>query len=190
MGTLTSRAGPDCAALASFTPFTDFELPDAFYQLLLLSVKDTTGEIRMSKAKVKTPVHLWIIGILALLWDAIGAFDYVATQMRLDFYMSEFTLEQLDYFYGFPAWMDAAWAIAVWSSLLGALALLLRKSWAVPLFGIAIVGMLLTSIHSFVLSNGAQIMGDFAVKFTVVIWIIAVFLFLYARAMANKGVLR
>ena len=144
----------------------------------------------MSKANVKTPVHLWIIGILAVLWDAMGAFDYVATQMRLEFYMGNFTPEQLDYFYGFPIWMNAAWAIAVWSSLLGALALLLRKSWAVALFGIAIVGMLVTSIYSFALSNGAEIMGDFAVAFTAVIWIIAVFLFLYARAMARKGVLR
>ena len=144
----------------------------------------------MSKANVKTPIHLWIIGILALLWDALGAFDYLATQMRLDFYMSQFTPEQLDYFYGFPSWMDGAWAIAVWSSLLGAIALLLRRSWAVTLFGIAIVGMLVTSIHSFVLSNGAEIMGDFAVKLTVVIWIVALFLFFYARAMENKKVLR
>jgi hypothetical protein len=144
----------------------------------------------MSKANVKAPVHLWIIGILALLWDAMGAFDYVATQLRLDFYMASFTPEQLDYFYGFPTWVVAAWAIAVWSSLLGALALLLRKAWAVALFGLAILGLLVTSVHSFVLSNGAEIMGDFAVKLTVVIWVVAVFLFLYARVMENKGVLR
>ncbi|MGD9020764.1 MAG: hypothetical protein PVF46_03140 [Lysobacterales bacterium] len=144
----------------------------------------------MSKANVKAPVHLWIIGILALLWDAMGAFDYVATQLRLDFYMASFTPEQLDYFYGFPIWVVAAWAIAVWSSLLGALALLLRKAWAVALFGLAILGLLVTSVHSFVLSNGAEIMGDFAVKLTVVIWVVAVFLFLYARVMENKGVLR
>ena len=67
----------------------------------------------MNQATQKTPIHLWVIGILALLWNLVGAFDYVATQFRLESYMSKFTPEQLDYFYGFPAWMDAAWAIAV-----------------------------------------------------------------------------
>jgi hypothetical protein len=51
----------------------------------------------------KTPFHLWIVGILALLWDAIGAFDYSATQLRMEAYMSQFTPEQLEYFYAFPA---------------------------------------------------------------------------------------
>ena len=83
----------------------------------------------MSEATVKTPIHLWIIGILALLWNAIGAFDYVATQTQMESYMSQFTPEQLDYFYGFPTWVVAAWAIAVWSSLLGSVALLVRKKW-------------------------------------------------------------
>jgi hypothetical protein len=144
----------------------------------------------MNQSNIKTPIHLWIIGILAVLWNAGGAFDYVATQLQLESYMSRFTPEQLDYFYGLPVWVVAAWAIAVWSSLLGALALLLRKSWAVTLFGLAILGLLVTTVHNFALSNGAEIMGEMAVNFTLVIWIIAVVLFLYARAMANRKILR
>ena len=52
--------------------------------------------------RTKTPVHLWIIGVLTLLWNMMGAFDYTATHMKLDFYMSQFSAEQLEYFYGFP----------------------------------------------------------------------------------------
>jgi hypothetical protein len=40
---------------------------------------------------VKTPVHLWIVAIVSLLWNAMGAFDYLATKLRLEFYMSQFT---------------------------------------------------------------------------------------------------
>ena len=32
----------------------------------------------------KTPKHLWIVGILALLWNFMGAFDYLATQLKLE----------------------------------------------------------------------------------------------------------
>jgi hypothetical protein len=133
---------------------------------------------------------LWIVGVIALLWNAMGAFDYLATKMRLEFYMSQFTPEQLDYFYSFPAWVVAAWAVAVWGDLLGSIALLLRKAWAVWLFGAGVLGLAVSSVYNFVLSNGLEIMGSEAAMFTLVIWIIALFLFFYALSMAKRGVLR
>jgi hypothetical protein len=144
----------------------------------------------MNETTAKVPRHLWIVGTLALLWNAVGAFDYSATQLRIESYMSQFTPEQLAYFYGFPAWAVAAWAIAVWSSLLGSLSLLLRKAWAVWLFGIAIAGMIITTIYNFVLTDGMAVMGAGGAVFTAVIWLIALLLFFYARAMAQRGVLR
>ena len=138
----------------------------------------------------KTPVHLWIVGILAVLWNAMGAFDYTATQYRIESYMANFTPEQLEYFYGFPAWADAAWALGVWGSLLGSLALLLRKSWAVWLFGISILGLAGTTVYNFVLSNGAEMMGEGGAMFTGIIWLIVLLLFFYSWAMAKRGVLR
>jgi hypothetical protein len=143
----------------------------------------------MNATAVKVPRHLWVVGIIAVLWNAIGAFDYAATQFRLDFYMSQFTPEQLEYFYGFPAWAVASWAIAVWSSLIASVGLLLRRVWAVGLFGIALAAMLVTFLYNFVLSDGLSMVGTGGAIFTAVIWAIAIFLFFYARAMAKRGVL-
>jgi len=144
----------------------------------------------MNETNTRVPRHLWIVGALSLLWNAVGALDYTATQMRLESYMSQFTPQQLAYFYGFPAWAVAAWAIAVWSSLLGSLCLLLRKAWAVPLFGIAIAGMVFTALYNFVLTDGMALIGTGGAIFTAVIWLIAFSLLFYARAMAKRGVLR
>ena len=143
----------------------------------------------MNQATGKTPAHLWIVGVLAVLWNAIGAFDYTATHYRLDFYMSQFTTEQLDYFYAFPAWANAAWAVGVWGSLLGSLGLLLRKAWAVWLFGAALLGLAGSSVYNFVLSDGIDNMGSSGAVFTGVIWVIALFLFFYARAMSKRRLL-
>lgn len=137
----------------------------------------------------KAPIHLWIVGIISLLWNAVGAFDYSATQMKLDFYMSQFTPEQLDYFYAFPAWVDAGWALGVWGALLGSLALLMRKAFAVWLFGISILGMAATSVYTFVLTDASGVAEQGALMFTIVIWVIALFLFFYAKAMATRRVL-
>ena len=141
-------------------------------------------------ASVKTPVHLWIVGILAVLWNSVGAFDYSATQFRVESYMANFTPEQLEYFYGFPAWADAAWALGVWGSFLGSVALLLRKSWAVGLFGISILGLAGTTVYNYVLSDGRALMGEAALIFTAIIWVIVLFLYFYAQAMAKRRVLQ
>lgn len=143
----------------------------------------------MNEVRVRAPWHLWVIGIVSTLWNLVGAFDYLATELRWEPYMSEFTQQQLDYFYGFPAWMVAAWALGVWGALAGSICLLLRKRWAVLMFGISMVGLAVSTVYNFGLSNGLEIMGNGGVIFTVVIWIIAILLFLYARAMSKKGVL-
>jgi ribose/xylose/arabinose/galactoside ABC-type transport system permease subunit len=130
------------------------------------------------------------VGVAALLWNSVGALDYVMTQTRNAAYMSAFTPEQLAYFYSFPAWAVAAWAIAVWGGVLGAVLLLLRRRVAVPVFLVSLVAMVLTTIHNYVLSNGLEIFPDAGSKlFTAVIFVIAVALYLYSRALGRRGVL-
>jgi len=149
----------------------------------------TATETSGGESRRKTPVHLWIVGVLSLLWNAMGAFDYLATHLRLDFYMSQFSQEQLAYFYGFPAWAVAGWAFGVWGAFAGSIGLLLRKKWAVWAFGISLAGMVVSSIYNLVLSDGVRIMGSGAMVFTAIIWAVAIFLFLYARTQAKEGVL-
>jgi len=139
---------------------------------------------------VRTPWHLWIVGTLGLLWSAIGAFDYVMTETRNATYMSAFTPEQLAFFYGFPAWVIAAWAIAVWGGVLGSVLLLMRNRFAVWVFFVSLAGLLLTTFHNYVLSNGMAIFGDAGSQvLTLLILLISLGLFLYARAMRRLRVL-
>ena len=142
-----------------------------------------------SGTRPRTPVHLWIIGVLALLWNMMGAFDYLATKLQLDFYMSQFSEEQLAYFYGFPAWVVAAWAFGVWGALAGSVGLLLRRKWSVWAFVVSIAGMVVTTIYNFGMTNGAEIMGSGAMVFSVIIWMIAIFLVVYTWSLAKKDVL-
>lgn len=137
-----------------------------------------------------TPKHLWIMGVISLLWNVVGAFDYLMTKTRNEAYMSKFTPEQLEYFYGFPAWVTGFWAIAVWGAVLGSILLLLRKRLAVPVFAISLVTMVITTIYNYGLSDGYNIMGGAGpLIFSIVIFLIATGLLVYARAMANRGIL-
>ena len=62
----------------------------------------------MAKAQ-PAPKHLWIVGIITLLWNLKGAFDYLMTQTKNESYMGQFDQVQLDYFYGFPMWVEVFW---------------------------------------------------------------------------------
>ena len=141
------------------------------------------------ESRVKAPVHLWIIGVIALLWNAVGAFDYLATKLQLESYMSQFTEAQLEYFYNFPAWVTAFWALAVWGAFAGSIGLLMRKKWSFWAFAVSAAAMVITSIYNFGMSNGAEIMGQGAVVFSVIIWVIAFFLLWYSWWLSKKGVL-
>ena len=139
----------------------------------------------------KTPWHLWVVGVISLLWNATGCMDFTMTQMRNEAYMKAFTPEQLAFFYGFPLWVVAAWGIATWGGAVGSLLLLFRKRLAVHLFLASLLGMVLTTIHNFVLSDGLKVMkGAEALLFSVAILVIGVLLWVYARAMRPRGVLR
>ncbi len=139
----------------------------------------------------RTPRHLWVVGGLALAWSATGAVDYVLTQIQHEAYMSSFTPEQRAFFYGFPAWVVSAWAVAVWCGVLGALLLLLRRRLAVWVLLLSFLAMVVTTVHNYVLSNGLEVVGDpVTLGFTALIVLVAAALYVYARAMQRRGVLR
>ena len=137
-----------------------------------------------------TPKHLWVVGFIALLWSAMGAFDYFMTQTRNEAYMSNFTPEQLEFFYGLPAWTVACWAIGVWGEVLGVVLLLLRRKLAIWAFAASLAGVVVTMLQNFVLDDGLAVMGDpVSLGFTFLVIAVAVALLLYARAMTGRGVL-
>ncbi len=138
----------------------------------------------------RAPWHFWVVGVAALLWNAMGALDYLMTQTRNEEYMSQFTPEQLSFFYGLPTWVIATWATAVWCGVLGALLLLARRRQAAWLFLVSLVAMVVTTFQNYVLSNGMEVMGDaFSLGFTVAIFLLALVFFLYARAMHKRKIL-
>lgn len=138
----------------------------------------------------RTPWHLWVVGVLALLWNCMGAFDYLMTETKNPAYLAKFTPAQLEYFYGFPAWVISAWAIAVWGGVLGSLLLLLRRAAAYGVFVVSFVCLIVTMLHNYVLTDGMKVMGGpGALVFSGVIFVVALLLIVYSSAQGKSGVL-
>ena len=96
----------------------------------------------------RAPIHLWIVGVPALLWNCIGPIDYVMTRMRNSAYLEKAmpTVAPQDYLAwidGFPMYAQFGWGLGVWTALLGSILLLMRHRWAVPAFALSLIGAIL-----------------------------------------------
>jgi hypothetical protein len=141
---------------------------------------------------VKTPWHLWVVGVVSLLWNAVGAFDYVMTKTKNADYLASFTPDQQAYFASFPLWANVGWALGIWGSVLGSVLLLMRSRHAVAVFALSLAGLAVSSFYQFGMhySDLQRMFGSFPMVFTAAIWVIAIALLVYARAMTAKGILR
>jgi hypothetical protein len=139
----------------------------------------------------RTPWHLWVVGVVAALWNGFGCTDYVMTQTRRDEWFAQMgmTDAQTAYFEAMPAWTHAAWAIGVWGGLLGAILLLLRKKLALPVFVLSFLGWAAGAVYAFALSDGLEVMGSMW-PMQIVIGAACLFFIWYAWTMSSKGVLR
>jgi hypothetical protein len=141
--------------------------------------------------QARTPAHVWIVGVLATLWNAFGAFDYVMTQTGNEAYLSQFTAEERAFFDSFPAWMEAFWALGVWGALIGSLLLLVRSRYAVPAFGISLVGIIVGMGYQYLAMEAPESLTTGAMAIMPwIILVIGIALFVYARNQAARGVLR
>lgn len=140
-------------------------------------------------SKPKAPIIFWIIAAVALLWNLMGAFDYVMTETHNQSYMARFTPEQLDYFTSFPAWFVALWAVAVWGGVLASVLFLLRRALAVSIFMYSFLAMVVTAVYSYGLTSGLEVMGTEGLVFSIVIFVVSLGLWQYARYLQGKGIL-
>ena len=141
--------------------------------------------------RVGAPWHLWGVGIVALLWNGLGCFDYVMTQVQGDAWLANMdpTELQMAWFHGMPAWTDAAWATFVFGGVLGAILLLARRKWALHALVVSFLGWAAGAIYAVGLSNGIEAMGPWWPMLIVKGGACAFFVW-YAWMSARKAILR
>ena len=143
---------------------------------------------------VKTPWHLWLVGVLSLLWNGFGAFDFIQTTTRGEAYMraAGFDDAMVAYYEAMPGWMYVPWTLGVWGAVIGSVLLLLRRRWAVPAFGLSLLGALISLIYGKLIDPPPPAPPELAAMswMPIFILLIAILLFGYAFNMRKRGVLR
>lgn len=133
------------------------------------------------------PKKFWIITSIMLAWNILGVIAFF-----IDFTMSAEALAampdaQRSLYENVPAWATAAYAIAVICGTLGCIALLLKKSVAVPLFVISLVAVLAQMGHAFLGSDLLAVMGPSSLVMPAVITAVAVFLIWFSYSAKRQS---
>ena len=147
-------------------------------------------------ANDSTPsVSFWVISVALMLWGLAGASIYVAYFFETpeEFAQTAETAANrqayADYVANIPYWAIAIGIIAAATRLFGAIGLLLRRAWALPLYIVSVVFFLGALFRGFVLANVSSVMSGPHIVVEIVFLALSIFGVWFARENKSKGIL-
>jgi len=123
----------------------------------------------------RVPGWFWAVAVFALVWEGFGCAQYLMAVTQ--------GVEAL------PGWVMAAFAIAVWSGLAGAVALLMRRRRAVTFLLVSLAAALIQYGYVFV-ALPVQVLGIGVVAVPIAVLVVGGLLLWFARDAARRGWLR
>jgi len=139
----------------------------------------------------KASTAYWVIAGVMLVWNLIGLmFYYQQSTLTPEIMMDAgLTAQQIAHITNTPAWGHSGYAIAVNAGVLGAIFLLLRKTWAIPMFILSLVGALVQDLDAIVLRDALDAWGSSGMWLPILVIVICVFEIWYSRRAKAKGIL-
>lgn len=135
---------------------------------------------------MKAPWHLWVIGVVALLWYAAGTVTIFMAQMgKLDV-----SPDEAAYYAAQPGWFVAVTDIANFAGIAGSVLLLMRNAKAGRVFALSLGAIIGTHAYDLWAGTSRSFANAGAMTTNIIIVVIAVLLIWYSAAMAKRGVLR
>ena len=144
------------------------------------------SELTMGEARPKAPWHLWVVGVLSLLWNASGAWVFVQAQTGATMDMDA---TEIAYYAEQPVWAVVLTDITFAAAILAAIALLLRSRWSPTLYLVSIVTILASAAGDIVRGSALLLQSQDWLVLAVVTTGLAVLQWVYALTMRKRGVL-
>jgi hypothetical protein len=135
----------------------------------------------------KTPWHIWVVGVVALLWNASGAYTIMMAQAGK---LADLSVDEAAYYAAQPLWFVVVTDIALLCAIAAAAALLLRNQTATWLFAISLASVVVTDIYDLAAGSSRMLVSLGATIVTVIILVVAILELGYAWAMKKRAILR
>ena len=137
-----------------------------------------------------TPKWFKPVVIVALLWNVIGCLACLADVMVTPEAIAKMTAAEQALRAARPAWSVGATAIGVWFGAAGCVALLMRKSAAMMLLSVSLLGVVVQDISFATMASQLTALGAVPLVLQSLVLLICVALVGLARKAAANGWLR
>ena len=141
----------------------------------------------MTNSTNKPNALFWVIGVIALVWNAMGVNAYLQQAYNTDAHRAQYSTEQLEIMNNLPTWYTALFAIAVFSGALGCVFMLLKKRASNLLFKVSLFAVFIQTVYNLFMNEGKEFYGAFEYSMLISIPIIAIFLVMYSKKSYEKG---
>lgn len=137
----------------------------------------------------KVSVWFWIIAVLALLWNLMGFGAFVMDLMMTPETLAEtYPAEQVEFLKTYPSWTKIFYGLATVGGFLACIGLLLRKRWALGMFVLSLIGVVIQQGHAIFMTNSREVFGDTtAIYFPITIVVISIFMIWFTKRSIVKG---
>jgi len=135
----------------------------------------------------KPTTLFWIIGVAALVWNALGVMQYLGLAYMTDEVRAALPEAERALYENIPTWVTAAFAIAVFGGLIGSAFLLMRKKLARPMFLISLIAIVVQMSYNLFMSKAAEVYGPGSIVMPIMVILIGVFLLMYSKKTIAKG---
>jgi hypothetical protein len=144
-------------------------------------------EKNMSEDTIKAPTWFTVVAAVLLVWNLLGVMAYIGQVTMSPEALTALPEAQRQLYATTPAWATAAFAVAVNGGALGCVLLLLKKSLALVVLQLSLLGVLAQMYHAFFMSNSFEVFGPGGTVMPVMVVVIAIYLIsLAAKAKARR----
>lgn len=136
---------------------------------------------------VSRPLGFWIVSVLALLWNLLGvAIFFLQVDMPPEA-LAAMPAEQRALYESTPAWVNGAFAVAVFGGALGSAMLLMKKRLALPLLLLSLLGLVVQMGYTYLMTPAFRVYGPSGAILPAMLVLIALFLVWFARRSLVRG---
>ena len=151
------------------------------------AVPDSNADVTSEETPTRIPVWFRIVAVIALLWNLMGCAAFAAEMLIQEEMMKTMTPEAQEWAKGIPGWIYVVYFLAVSSGTLACIGLLVRKSWATPLFAVSLVSVVIQMGYTMFIAKGSDVLGTADKIMSLVVIVLAAVLLWFSMYVRKRS---
>ena len=141
----------------------------------------------VNNLKTTAPKWFVILAVVMVIWNILGVLAFVMQMAISAEQIAALPTKEQMLYQDIPLWVNIAFGCAVFGGVLGCIAMILKKTIALPILFISLAGALVQMYHSFFIANTFEVYGPGGTVMPIMVILIALYLVWLANRAKTRG---